>query len=255
MRLARGPESCRRARLPRPEWVKGRTARIRQRRGSSTSGQGGGRGPTCLGRCGNDRTNRWTPSILWCSSTRHGSRSATRAWYGNKAVYLAWRSPQKADKGCWGCGGGGGRVQGLSPTPSARCFPHTAVQTCIVHLIRKLVGRPSSWKDRKKVMPDLKAVYRAESAEGAAARLDEFEACWGQRYPGGGPPLGGRAWEHVVPMFAFPPVHPQDDLYGPTPWFLAIRNVRSARGALLTGSLRCGNLQSCSRIAFPATTP
>ena len=32
------------------------------------------------------------------------------------------------------------------------------------------------WKDRRKVMPDLKAVYRAETLEDAAARLDEFEA-------------------------------------------------------------------------------
>ena len=35
----------------------------------------------------------------------------------------------------------------------------TAVQTCIVHLIR---NSPAfvSWKDRKKVIPDLKTVYR-----------------------------------------------------------------------------------------------
>ena len=61
-----------------------------------------------------------------------------------------------------------------------------------------------SWKDRKKVMPDLKAVYRPETAEAAAARLDEFEARWGQRYPAV-VPAWRRAWEHVVPMFAFPP--------------------------------------------------
>ena len=53
-------------------------------------------------------------------------------------------------------------------------------------------------------MPDLKAVYRPETAEAAAARLDEFEARWGQRYPAV-VPAWRRAWEHVVPMFAFPP--------------------------------------------------
>ena len=61
-----------------------------------------------------------------------------------------------------------------------------------------------SWKDRKKVMPDLKAIYRAETAEAAAAKLDEFEASWGARYPAVAP-AWRRAWEHVVPMFAFPP--------------------------------------------------
>ena len=92
-------------------------------------------------------------------------------------------------------------VDGLTGFPTV--FPRTTVQTCIVHLIRNSLAFVS-WKDRKKVMPDLKAVYRAESAEAAAARLDEFEARWGQRYPAV-VPAWRRAWEHVVPMFAFPP--------------------------------------------------
>ena len=68
-------------------------------------------------------------------------------------------------------------VDGLTGFPDAigTVFPRTAVQTCIVHLIRNSLAFVS-WKDRKKVMPDLKAVYRAETAEAAAARLDEFEA-------------------------------------------------------------------------------
>ena len=96
-------------------------------------------------------------------------------------------------------------VDGLTGFPDAigTVFPRTAVQTCIVHLIRNSLAFVS-WKDRKKVMPDLKAVYRAESAEAAAARLDEFEARWGQRYPAV-VPAWRRAWEHVVPTFAFPP--------------------------------------------------
>ena len=73
----------------------------------------------------------------------------------------------------------------------------------IVHLIRNSLAFVS-WKDRKKVMPDLRAIYRAETAEAAAARLDAFEAGWGERYPAI-VPAWRRAWEHVVPMFAFPP--------------------------------------------------
>ena len=64
-------------------------------------------------------------------------------------------------------------VDGL--TGFSTVFPRTAVQTCIVHLIRNSLAFVS-WKGRKKVMPDLKAVYRAETAEAATARLDEFEA-------------------------------------------------------------------------------
>ena len=96
-------------------------------------------------------------------------------------------------------------VDGLTGFPDAigTVFPRTAVQTCIVHLIRNSMAFVS-WKDRKRVMPGLKAIYRAESAAAAAAQLDAFEAEWGSRYPAVAP-AWRRAWEHVVPMFAFPP--------------------------------------------------
>lgn len=61
-----------------------------------------------------------------------------------------------------------------------------------------------SWNECKKVMPDPRAIYRAEAAETAAVRLDEFEACWGERCPAIAP-ARQRAWKHLVPMFAFPP--------------------------------------------------
>ena len=166
-------------------------------------------------------------------------------------------------------------VDGLTGFPDAigTVFPRTTVQTCIVHLIPNSLAFVS-WKDRKKVMPDLKAVYRAESAEAAAARLDEFEARWGQRYPAV-VPAWRRAWEHVVPMFAFPPairkmIYTTNALESlnrslrkiikTRGSFPATRRRRSccswpsaipgsAGGALLTGSLPWGNLQSCSRTA------
>ena len=59
-----------------------------------------------------------------------------------------------------------------------------------------------SWKDRRRIMPGLKAIYRAEAA--AEAQLDAFEAEWGSRYPAV-TPAWWRAREHVVPMSAFPP--------------------------------------------------
>ncbi len=53
-------------------------------------------------------------------------------------------------------------------------------------------------------MPDLKAIYRAETAATAATELEAFEAQWGKRYPAIGQ-AWRRAWEYVVPLFAFPP--------------------------------------------------
>ena len=96
-------------------------------------------------------------------------------------------------------------VDGLKGFPEAitTVFPETTVQTCIVHLIRSSLAFVS-WKDRKRIRPDIKAIYRAETAETAAAKLDEFEAKWGERYPAIAPNWR-RAWEQVVPMFAFPP--------------------------------------------------
>ena len=46
-----------------------------------------------------------------------------------------------------------------------------------------------SWKDRKRAMPGLKAIYRAESAAAAAAQLDAFEAI---ALSGGRPGLAAR---------------------------------------------------------------
>ena len=96
-------------------------------------------------------------------------------------------------------------VDGLKGFPEAitTVFPQTLVQTCIVHLIRNSVAFVS-WKDRKAIMPSLKAIYRAEAADIALTRLEEFEAQWSKRYPAIGP-IWRRAWEHVVPFFGFAP--------------------------------------------------
>ena len=96
-------------------------------------------------------------------------------------------------------------VDGLKGFPEAinSVFPKTMVQTCIVHLIRNSLSFVS-WKDRKAIMPSLKAVYHAENAEVAKLRLEEFEADWGKRYPAISQ-AWRRVWEHVVPFFAFAP--------------------------------------------------
>jgi putative transposase len=96
-------------------------------------------------------------------------------------------------------------VDGLKGFPEAitSVFPQTVVQTCIVHLIRNSLAFVS-WKDRKAILPAIKSIYRAETADIALLRLEELEAAWGKRYPAVGQ-MWRRAWEHVVPFFAFAP--------------------------------------------------
>src|SRR5262245_53960678 len=53
-------------------------------------------------------------------------------------------------------------------------------------------------------MPALKAIYRAENADTALVRLEEFEAEWVQALPGDRGDLAPRL-EHVVPFFTFAP--------------------------------------------------
>lgn len=95
-------------------------------------------------------------------------------------------------------------VDGLKGFPEAinAVFPETSVQTCIVHMIRHSLNYVG-WKERKSVAADLKSIYRAESADTAAHKLDEFEEKWGDRFP----PIAQswrRNWEQIIPFFAYP---------------------------------------------------
>ena len=104
-------------------------------------------------------------------------------------------------------------VDGLKGFPEAitSVYPQTIVQTCIVDLIRNSLAFVS-WKDRKSILPWIKAIYRAANADIARVRLEEFEAEWGKRYPAIGQ-AWRRAWEHVVPLFCFPAGDPKNDLH------------------------------------------
>lgn len=83
-------------------------------------------------------------------------------------------------------------------------FPATTLQTCIVHLIRNSLDY-ASWKDRKLLAAALRPVYTAPSAEAALEALNEFERSpWGQKFPTV-TAAWRRAWDRVIPFFAFPP--------------------------------------------------
>src|SRR5690242_17281780 len=96
-------------------------------------------------------------------------------------------------------------VDGLKGFPEAitAVFPDATVQTCIVHLLRQSLAFVA-YKDRKAVAAALREVYRAVDAAAAEAALAAFEeGPWGRKYPAIGPGWR-RAWNEVVPFYAFP---------------------------------------------------
>lgn len=96
-------------------------------------------------------------------------------------------------------------VDGLKGFPEAitAAFPQATVQTCIVHLVRHSLNF-CAWKDRKVVATDLRQIYSASTAEQAAAELDAFEGKWAGKYASIAP-AWRRAWQEVIPFFAFDP--------------------------------------------------
>ena len=61
-------------------------------------------------------------------------------------------------------------------------FPKTEIQRCIIHQIRSST-RFVSYKDIKKLMIDLKLVYKAPTEESALMALDDFKDKWNSKYP------------------------------------------------------------------------
>ena len=96
-------------------------------------------------------------------------------------------------------------VDGLKGFPQAieTVYPKTTVQLCIVHMTRASLNYVS-WKERKEVAMDLKAIYRAATGEEAERQLAAFEAKWNRKYPTIGA-LWRRNWQGIVPFFQFSP--------------------------------------------------
>lgn len=95
-------------------------------------------------------------------------------------------------------------VDGLKGFPEAieAVFPNTQIQLCIVHMVRNSL-RYVSWKDRKAVAGDLKAIYKAVTEDEGEKSLTVFEKKWDEKYP-----LIGKSWRsnwvRVIPFFAYP---------------------------------------------------
>jgi putative transposase len=96
-------------------------------------------------------------------------------------------------------------VDGLKGFPEAieAVYPQTAVQLCLVHMVRHSLNYVS-WKMRKVVAADLKTIYSASTADDALVRLEEFANQWGQDYPTIVKSWRSN-WQRIVPFFEYPP--------------------------------------------------
>jgi putative transposase len=96
-------------------------------------------------------------------------------------------------------------VDGLKGFPEAieSVFPQTAVQLCIVHLVRHSLNYVG-WKQRKEVAADLKLIYTAATDLEAEQRLADFSLKWDAKFP-----MIAKSWRsnwtRVIPFFAHPP--------------------------------------------------
>ncbi|EMF83196.1 transposase, mutator family [Leptospira weilii serovar Topaz str. LT2116] len=96
-------------------------------------------------------------------------------------------------------------VDGLKGFPDTitSVFPNAQVQLCIVHMVRNSL-KWVSYKQRKELALDLKAIYQSPSEEMAKKCLDDFEAKWDSQYP-----MISKSWrnnwESVIPFLAYPP--------------------------------------------------
>ena len=96
-------------------------------------------------------------------------------------------------------------VDGLKGFPEAieAVFPKTTVQLCIVHMVRYSLNFVS-WKLRKAVAGDLRAIYTAATVEEAERQFTAFEAKWGADYPSIAKSWRGN-WARLTPFFDYPP--------------------------------------------------
>lgn len=81
-------------------------------------------------------------------------------------------------------------------------FPTAVHQICIVHQIRNSL-KFVSYKDRKKLVKDLKEIYRAANEQIARQAFEQFKQNWNDKYP-----LAVRSWEnnwtHLTAFLEYP---------------------------------------------------
>src|SRR5512137_2479304 len=116
--------------------------------------------------------------------TIHGQKEVLGMWVANTEGAKFWlhvltelknRGVRDIFIGC---------VDGLKGFPEAMeaVFPATAVQLCLVHMVRNSLSYVG-WKERKVVAADLKAIYLATTEAEAEQALQSFELKWDRNYP------------------------------------------------------------------------
>jgi putative transposase len=95
-------------------------------------------------------------------------------------------------------------VDGLTGFPEAieATFPHSTVQTCLVHQVRNSL-KFVSYKDRKPIAADLRKIYTAANQDAAGDELQRFAEKWDARYPTISQSWLEH-WEQITPFLAFP---------------------------------------------------
>lgn len=93
-------------------------------------------------------------------------------------------------------------VDGLKGFPEAieAVYPKTAVQVCIVHMVRNSL-KTVSWKDYAKVTTQLKTVYQAVNEQEALANLERFREQWPQYARIAD--LWERNWARIATLFSY----------------------------------------------------
>lgn len=95
-------------------------------------------------------------------------------------------------------------VDGLTGLDDAilAAFPNTWVQLCIVHMVRNSL-KYVSFKNRKEMAADLKAIYRAATETEAETALTALADKWDGKYPTVSKSWR-QHWAKIIPMFVFP---------------------------------------------------
>jgi putative transposase len=95
-------------------------------------------------------------------------------------------------------------VDGLTGFPEAieAAYPKTDVQLCIVHQVRNSL-KYVSWKWRKEVAEDLRAIYSAATVEEAELHLEAFSRKWDEQLPTISKSWRMN-WERLTPFMSYP---------------------------------------------------
>jgi len=124
-------------------------------------------------------------------------------------------------------------IDNLNGFEQAICtvFPHTEVQSCIVHQVRNTVKYVAS-KDSKEVVADVKKIYRATTKEIGEGFLDDFEKKWDKKYPAVVKSWRTN-WHKLSTFFKYPPavrklIYTTNTIEG---YHRQIRKVTKTKGA------------------------